>query len=151
MATTSAVSGASAAQGAQAAPEHDKFQDLDLQEFIKLLISELSNQDPMNPMDNHEILQQVSQIREIESNTRLTDMLETVRVGQSLATATNMIGRKVKALDDAGNNIVGVVDRVSIDEKGSKVFINQQQISLKNVSEILTDGDGEASTESPTA
>jgi flagellar basal-body rod modification protein FlgD len=126
-------------QSAQAAPEHDKFQDVDLQEFIKMLIAELSNQDPMNPMDNHEILQQVSQIREIESNDRLTDMLETVRVGQSLSTATTMIGRKVKALTDSGDQVVGVVDRISVGENDSKVFIGNQQISLKNVSEILSE------------
>jgi flagellar hook assembly protein FlgD len=93
----------------------------------------------MNPMDNHEILQQVSQIREIESNDRLTDMLETVRVGQSLSTATTMIGRKVKALTDSGDQVVGVVDRISVGENDSKVFIGNQQISLKNVSEILSE------------
>jgi flagellar basal-body rod modification protein FlgD len=139
MPATSATNNVVGMQSAQAAPEHDKFQDVDLQEFIKMLIAELSNQDPMNPMDNHEILQQVSQIREIESNDRLTDMLETVRVGQSLSTATTMIGRKVKALTDSGDQVVGVVDRISVGENDSKVFIGNQQISLKNVSEILSE------------
>ena len=64
----SSASNVTGQSGQQATSGTDAFQEVDLDVFIKLLIAELQNQDPMNPLDNHEILQQVSQIREIESN-----------------------------------------------------------------------------------
>ena len=56
-------------------------------------MAELQNQDPMEPMKNSELLQQVSQIRAIQSNDRLTDTLESVSLGQNLATAGNLLDR----------------------------------------------------------
>ena len=61
--------------------------DLNLDDFLGLLIAELQTQDPMKPMDNQEILQQVSQMRDIESTSKLTDTLQTVLLGQNMSTA----------------------------------------------------------------
>jgi flagellar basal-body rod modification protein FlgD len=125
--------------GAQA-PNHDAFQDLNLDTFVKLLVTELSNQDPMQPMDNSQILQQVSQIRAIESNTRLTDTLQSVQLGQAMATASSLLGKTVKGLDASSNNVTGAVDRVSVANGVAQVHIGDKTVDLKNISDILPDG-----------
>ena len=124
-------------QGQQNPIDHDAFREVDLDDFIKLLIVELQNQDPMNPMDNHEIVQQISQIREIESNMRLTETLESVRLGQTLATANSMIGRSITALTDDAEQVSGRVARVSIVDGQPKLSVGEHTIDLGNVSEIL--------------
>src|SRR3989304_1085063 len=86
-------------QGPQA-KNHDAFQELNLDTFIQLLVSEMQNQDPMNPMSNTEILQQISQIRAIESSTRLNSTLEAVMLGQNVATASTLLGRSISGLTD---------------------------------------------------
>jgi len=117
-------------------PGHDPFKDLDLNEFLRMLIAELQNQDPLNPMDNHEILQQISQIREIESNTRLTDTLQAVLLGQNLSTASSMIGTQIKGLADDGQEVEGSVERVSIEKGAARLHVGEHVVSLKNVTEI---------------
>ncbi|MGQ9504036.1 MAG: flagellar hook assembly protein FlgD [Thermogutta sp.] len=116
---------------------HDAFRDLDVNSFLSMMIAELKNQDPLNPMDNAQLLQQVSQIREIESNVRLVSTLESLVRAQYLAGGTNLIGRLVKGLDSNGVEVKGVVERVSADDKGLYVHFDDKTISMKNIREVM--------------
>jgi flagellar basal-body rod modification protein FlgD len=119
------------------------FNDLDTEQFLKLLVTELSNQDPLNPMDNAQLVQQISSIRDITATTKLTEALDVVTNGQNLASATALIGKKVNALTDKGDDVTGVVDRVTVevDEKDNsrtyRVKIGTNSIDIKNVREVL--------------
>jgi flagellar basal-body rod modification protein FlgD len=122
---------------------HNAFADVDLDEFLKLLITELRNQDPLNPMDNSEILQQVSQIREIESNSQLTQTLEAVLLGQAMSTASSLIGQYVEALTNDGNRVAGRVERISIVDGEPVLHVDGHEVSLENVDQILAEPAGE--------
>jgi flagellar basal-body rod modification protein FlgD len=88
--------------------------ELDLGDFLDLMIAELQNQDPLNPLENHELLQQISQIREVGATDKLTQTLDAVLLGQNVASATSLIGQEVHAIGDDGETAVGVVERVTI-------------------------------------
>ena len=117
-------------------------QDLDIDEFLKLMITELTNQDPLNPMDNAQLVEQIGQIRNISATNKLSDTLGAVLSGQSLSTASSLIGKKVSALTDQNENVTGTVNRVSVevdDDKAQRTFrvhIGEHRIDLKNVREI---------------
>ena len=118
--------------------------DVDLDEFLQLMITELQNQDPLNPMDNSEILQQISQIREISATNKLSDTLEAVLLGQNMSTASSLIGKRIHALTDDAQDIEGVVDRVTVDiDRGDastrvlRVHVGEHKINLNNVREIV--------------
>ena len=128
--------------GAQAA-NHDAYKSLDLNTFMKLLVTEMSNQDPLDPMNNQEILQQISQIRSIEASDRLTTTLDSVLLGQNVATAGSMLGRTITGLDDGGAEVSGRVDRVSIAGGEAKLYVGDRAVSLNNVSGILSDSSGQ--------
>lgn len=87
---------------------------VDLDDFLKLMIAELQNQDPLNPLDNAEILAQISQIREVGATEQLTSTLNAVLLGQNISTATNLIGAEVVALNDDGQRVSGIVKVVTI-------------------------------------
>jgi flagellar basal-body rod modification protein FlgD len=118
--------------------------DVDLDQFLKLLITELQNQDPMNPMDNAQMLEQISQIRQIGSTTKLTDTLSGLASGQDLSMASGMIGKTVTALDVGGKNIKGVVERVSVqtdaidaNNRKVQVHIGDSIVDISNIREIV--------------
>jgi flagellar basal-body rod modification protein FlgD len=99
MSAIPATTGTSAAQTAQAAgtqPAGNTTQD----SFLKLLVAQLKNQDPLNPMDNAEITSQMAQISTVSGidklNTTLQAMATSFSAGQSLQ-ATAMIGHSVLA------------------------------------------------------
>lgn len=116
---------------------------VDLDDFLGLLITEMQNQDPLSPMDNSQLLTQISQIREIGSTNQLTETLSTFAIGQGLSMASSLIGRSVSALDDKAKEVNGVVDRVSVetDAKDSsnrtvKVHIGTSTVDINNIREI---------------
>lgn len=129
--------GAVGTQSRQYTTENDVVSEINSDAFLKLLITELQNQDPLEPMSNQEILAQLGQIREIESNLQLTETLESLSLGQNIATANSMIGRLVAGLTDEAEQVAGRVDGVSIVDGQPKLYVGEHIIDLKNVSDIL--------------
>jgi flagellar basal-body rod modification protein FlgD len=122
----------------------DAWNQVNLDDFVSLLVTELRNQDPLEPMKNQEILQQISQIREIESNQRLTETLASVLLGQNVATAANLLEQNIVGVSEDSQTVTGRVDRVSIEDGVAKLHIGEHTIALKNVAEILPAGEDNA-------
>jgi flagellar basal-body rod modification protein FlgD len=121
--------------------------DVDLDQFLGLLITELQNQDPLNPMDNAQMLEQIGQIRQIGSTNKLTDTLSTLAIGQELSMASSLIGKEVSALDNNSKDVTGIVDRVAVqtDAKDNnnrkvQVHIGDSIVDIKNIREIVNTG-----------
>ena len=93
-ATNAAAANAASVLSTAAGPGVDAAQD----RFLKLLVTQLKNQDPLNPMDNAEITTQMAQISTVSGidklNTTLQSMAASFSADQSLQ-ATAMIGRNV--------------------------------------------------------
>jgi flagellar basal-body rod modification protein FlgD len=101
----------------------DAINDVDMGTFLKLMITELQQQDPLNPLDNKDMLAQIAQIRAVGASDKLTSTLNSVLLGQNIASATNLIGADISAISDDGQSIKGVVNRVSIDKGVPKVHV----------------------------
>ena len=119
--------------------------EVDLDAFIQLMLVQLQNQDPLEPMDNSEMLQQITQIREIGASDKLSQTLQAVLTGQNLTTASSLIGQQINALADSGQTIEGEVDRVSIEvnendnsKREVRVHIGEKNVRLNNVREITS-------------
>ena len=123
---------------------NDAYNDLDIDAFLKLLISELQNQDPLNPMDNAQMVQQIGHIREIGATDQLTKTLSNLSASQELVTASGLIGRTITGLADDFSNVDGVVDRVTVEtteenqERSIKVHVGEKTMDIKNIRTIQT-------------
>jgi flagellar basal-body rod modification protein FlgD len=100
------------------------FNDLDVDVFLKLLITELQNQDPLNPLDNSQMLEQIHQLREIGATDKLTNTLDSVLLGQNITSSTNLIGQDVNAISDDNQRVSGTVSRVSIENGKPKLHLD---------------------------
>ena len=116
--------------------------DVDLDGFLQLIISELQNQDPLNPVDNSEMINQIGQIREIGATDQLTNTLTDLASSQELVTASTLIGQTVTGLADDATPVDGIVDRITVEtdtENGTrsiKVQVGDQTIDINNIREI---------------
>lgn len=88
--------------------------EVNVDDFLKLMIAELQNQDPLNPLENDELVAQMSQIRSVAATDKLTSTLDSVLLGQNIASATNLIGADIDGISDDGQRVTGVVRRVSV-------------------------------------
>jgi flagellar basal-body rod modification protein FlgD len=135
MATTSV--GTVGAQGQGSMTTSSLASSLDADMFLQLLMTELQSQDPLEPMSNSEICQQLSQIWELQSNMELTDTLQSITLGQNIAAANSMIGRLIVGLTDDAGEIAGYVESVSVVDGQAKLNVGQHAIDLKDISLIL--------------
>ena len=133
----SAVTPPSQANGANG--KESAIGGVQLDQFLNLMLTELQNQDPLDPLDNAQLLDQISQIREIGSTDQLTETLQAVMTGQNVSTASSLIGKEIQGLSDDSVEVQGVVERVTIggtDQREVKLHIGDQVVSLPNVRDI---------------
>ncbi len=122
----------------------DSYNDLDIDAFLKLLVNELQNQDPLEPMDSSQMVQQISQIRDIGATDQLTQTLSNLSSSQELVTASGLIGRQVNGLADDSSAVDGVVDRITVETtdenkaRSVKVHVGEKTMDIKNIREIQT-------------
>jgi flagellar basal-body rod modification protein FlgD len=109
-------------------------------DFMNMLMTELQNQDPLNPMDTGQMLQEITQISNIASNNQLGTTLQGVLLGQNLAAASSLLQQTVVGLDASGNQVWGQVQSVSIANGTATLNLGTDSLPLANVTEILPAG-----------
>jgi len=114
----------------------DRLNELTQGDFIRMMVAELENQDPMNPMSNTEMLQQISQMRSITSSDRLTTSIEALTVGQALSTASSLIGKTVTGVNTLSESVTGKVEKVTIENGTARLFVGSSIIDVGNVTAI---------------
>ena len=115
-----------------------RFSELATEDFIKIIFTELSNQDPFQPNDSAALLDQLNSIRSIESDIELTRRLESLVFENQLAAASNMLGSYVSGLTADNDQVAGLA--VGVVREGDNVLVqldNGFRIPISNVREIL--------------
>lgn len=113
------------------------FGNLKLDDFMKMLLAELQNQDPLSPMDASQMLTQIGQITQVGSTQQLTSTLDSVLLGQNVSNATSLIGKMITGIDDGGKDVVGKVDKVTIANGKPVLNVGDTTVKLENVRSIL--------------
>jgi len=125
---------------------------LKTEDFIKLMITQLENQDPTDPVKNQDLLAQMSQIGSLQASTSLQDSLKNLVMQNNLSSAGNLIGKMVQGMDDQNNTINGLVTSVQV--QGDQVNLeldNGKSLQLGRVTAIMAAGGGAAAATPPTA
>lgn len=126
-------------------------------DFMKLLIAQLQNQDPTNPMKDNEFIAQMAQFSALEQTMNLSKSFEKFAEAQSqsqLIQYNSFVGKDVKwhelKLDEKGNPVVGEDGKPVINEgvnqivsvkydNGNVIFImdNGKELTPGNISEVM--------------
>jgi flagellar basal-body rod modification protein FlgD len=79
--------------------------DMDKQEFLELLVMQLSNQDPMDPQDPSEFTAQLTQFSSLEQLASIREGLDMMAITQTSATHASMVQFVGKNVEFADNSI----------------------------------------------
>ncbi len=134
------VSATSSASSATSTPTVSKdqtgFNALSSEDFLKMMIVQLQNQDPLEPTKNEELLNQISQMRSLQSSTELGDVLKNLGSQEQLTSAASLIGKTISGTVSVNGNsktVQGVVQRAFIQDGNAYVGVGSDQIALKDV------------------
>lgn len=136
MASTPGITSSGNSTGSSSSTD-SALRGLDIDQFLKLFIAEMQNQDPLNPLDNAGMLNQIGQMRQIGATDKLTGTLDAILLSQNLSSASGMIGQRVRGLADTGQYVLGQVQRVSVTDGKPVLHVGQYSVALSNVTDVL--------------
>jgi len=114
---------------------------LNTQDFMDLMITELTNQDPFEPMNNQELLNQMATIQQIQSSqqlessfNQLMENYDSLLLRQELSTASGMIGEFVSGTTTSGSYVMGKVVAVNMQDENILLELDTgQYLNIKDV------------------
>lgn len=113
-------------------------QTLDGEVFLRLLVTQLTHQDPSNPMDTNEMIAQTTQLAMMEKLTVLADNGTEAFALHMRQAATALIGQEARYEDADGKTVTGIVTKVSFDGPVPQVTIGGKNIALDAITGIST-------------
>ncbi|MGA3030933.1 MAG: flagellar hook capping FlgD N-terminal domain-containing protein [Candidatus Limnocylindrales bacterium] len=108
---------------------------LSTDDFMKLFLAQLQNQDPTKPMDDSQMLNELSQMTQVQTLQQVQKAL----AGSQLAQSSALIGRSVTGLDVNGAAVDGVVTSVTQStDAGLVLKVGSQYIKPDSVTTVTT-------------
>lgn len=88
---------------------------VDYQSFLKLLVAEMKNQDPTQPMDSTQYIAQLASFSQVEQSIQVNSKLDSLLQLSQLSQASSIIGKTVTSGD---KTVSGVVNSVQLTSQG---------------------------------
>jgi flagellar basal-body rod modification protein FlgD len=106
-------------------------QTLGQDDFLKLLVAQMSQQDPMNPMKDSEFIAQMAQFSALEQSKAMQQDMSSLRAGA-------MLGETVEVVDEAEDDgyRTGVVTAVKMEKGIPQLIVNGNKYLLSDVRSI---------------
>jgi flagellar basal-body rod modification protein FlgD len=149
MSTTSSVSATTSTLGldsSSSAASRVPVQTLGQDDFLKLLVTQMSSQDPLNPTKDTDFIAQMAQFSSLEENKAMQSSMAQILGEQQLLQANGLIGRAVGLQVDQNTVLHGVVSGVQIQAGTPQLVVNGQSYDL---SQVLTVAPAETQTSQP--
>ncbi|NBB48629.1 flagellar hook assembly protein FlgD [Rhizobium sp. CRIBSB] len=99
--TTTSTSSTSSQAAAKASLDYDS--------FLTLLIAQMKNQDPTDPMDATEQVAQLATFSQVEQSIQMNSNLETLITGNALTNASSYIGKTITSADEKTSGVIASV------------------------------------------
>lgn len=87
---------------------------LSMDDLMKLLMTELSYQDPLKPVDNKDFLTQMAQFSSLDTTRQLNDNIQRLLTAQSLNQSVGLLGKTVDASTDNNGVVSGKVTALQL-------------------------------------
>ncbi len=115
---------------------------LDFQSLLKIILTQLTYQDPLKPLDNVEFVSQLGQFAQLQQSQTLNDQITNLLASQAASQATGLLGKTVDLTLSAGAALSGTVTAVSFAAGSPELTIHTSDgqtianISIANVSQV---------------
>jgi len=106
-------------------------------DYMLLLITQLRNQNPLEPMDNNEMAMQLAQLSQLEQIENMSSTFRKVLQSQQHAQAVALIGKTISFFPKDSTALrTGTVDSVKIADGGVVLNVGPAAVDLSEIQEI---------------
>src|SRR5580700_279889 len=133
---TAAANSSTAAAASGSTTANTGSNSLTTADFMKMLIAELQNQDPTQPMSNQDLLTQLSTMSQLQSTQDLDNALQTNTNNQQLSIASSFIGRSVQGTDSNKNPVSGIAQEAVLQNGTASVAVGNSLLPVANITAV---------------
>lgn len=114
---------------------------LQFDSLLKIILTQLTYQDPLKPMDNTEFVSQLAQFSQLQQTQSMNDQLTSLLSAQSATQATSLLGKTVD-IATASGTISGTVSAIAFASGQPTITIKTgtgqtiSKLSVANVSQV---------------
>lgn len=106
------------------------------QEFLQILVTQLQNQNPLEPLNDKEFIAQMAQLTSLEKLEGINERLEKLTNITDNASLFHLIGKRVNYLDNMGQESFGVVDSIDLREGKGFISVDGKITDIKNIMKV---------------
>lgn len=107
------------------------------QDFLQLLVTQLQNQDPLNPVDNQQFIAQMAQLSTLDATNQLASQVGQMVAAQQQMGLLQLVGHDVQYTDATGAAAEGKVTGVSLSGPAPSLMIGSQKVSPGQIQTVL--------------
>lgn len=114
---------------------------LGFQDLLRIVLTQLTYQDPLKPVENFEFVSQLAQFTQIQQSETSNERLQSMLNSQSTGTATSLLGRKID-IPSGSSFLTGLVRSVSFSSGEPKLTMETSDertitdIALSSISRV---------------
>jgi flagellar basal-body rod modification protein FlgD len=104
-------------------------------DFLKLLVAQMTAQNPLSPTENQDLLGQMVQMSTLQQNNNMQKAISSMQTSQELLQANTMLGRQI-TLQTTDNIVTGVATGVQLDSGTARIVVDGKAYDLSQVISI---------------
>lgn len=113
--------------------------ELGKQEFLMLLVAQLRNQDPLNPMQDREFIAQLAQLNALEQMQQVNETLAAMAELMTLGQVASFLGKQVSGVERGSGQLVeGTVTRVTIVDGTVLLDVGGRAVDVRDVVSVAS-------------
>ena len=109
---------------------------LDADQFMQILLAQMTHQNPLEPMDNAEMMTQFSQLNSLQELREIHTGMDKLAASNQVIYLASLIGKTVKVNRTDGNVLEGVVEEVFTEKDNPQLRVGTEKVSLDDVIEV---------------
>ncbi len=109
-------------------------------DFMKLLLVQMGNQDPLKPMEDKEFIAQLAQFNSLEQMQQVNKSISNLVAAQAVTQASGLLGRQVQASGINGI-VTGEVRAITISGGTPTLRVGSEEIGLADILRVLIPGE----------
>lgn len=119
---------------------------LDREAFLRLLVTQLKSQSPLDPVNNEDFVAQLAQFSQLETSQSMNEQMGSMLDLNRLTQGASLVGRRVTYLDpQSGEKLPGTVSAVEVKNGQVMVDLGGTQIPLQNILRVDASASGQQS------
>jgi flagellar basal-body rod modification protein FlgD len=110
-------------------------------DFMKLLITQMQNQDPLSPLDNAQMTSQMAQLSQLQQLETMNTSFANVLANEQMSYASSLIGKQVAFVNKEDGTVqAGTVEQVAKADSGVVLKVGNNTVNLDDVIAVANYG-----------